>query len=236
MTTSILDESQEDRDFELAQLIKIPRSKVNTFGICSPESIRIFDQSREISKPDDFIALYQNYPYLELGAYLRTLMFTSVKRRHPNLFELLKNTSNKECLDFGSGVGSHAIALMENHNQVTLLDVQGPLRDLAVKRITHRSLLKYCRKILDHNGQLPQNTYDVIICTDVLEHVYDPMRDIDRIRGALKKNGLLHLEVSKMIKPSSGHFASSINKWELEGPDYLDRYFRFIKKTIYQKK
>lgn len=54
-------------------------------------------------------------------------MKTSIFGRHKELINLIKKTKNKMCLDFGSGVGTHAIALAENKNIVSILDVPGPL-------------------------------------------------------------------------------------------------------------
>jgi acetyltransferase-like isoleucine patch superfamily enzyme len=58
----------------------------------------------------------------------------------------------------------------------------------------------------------------------VLEHVPDPIEEFVRIHNSIKSDGLLHLEVSRMIKPSSGHFADTINKWQKQGINYLKNY------------
>jgi len=226
---SILTETQMDRDKELAYLLNLPLKEVQDLPIATPDSIRISDGT----KPDNLEDLYRDYKYLNFPAYLKTLMYTSVTRRHSELFKLLKETRNKRCLDFGSGVGSHSIALLENNNKVTMLDVPGKLANFALKRCANRLHFVHVQA---NYIKLDPDTYDIVICSDTMEHVNDPIYELNRIRMSLKKNGILHLQVSVMIKPSSGHFASSINKWKFDGQKYLEQYFIKEGQTIWRKK
>lgn len=226
----ILDETQIDRDKELAQLTNKTLEFISSVGIATPDSIRVYDKTE---KPENIVDLYKAYKHLDLIAYFKTLMYTSVTRRHPELFKLLRETKNKKCLDFGSGVGSHSIALAENNNDVTMLDVrESKLIHFAVKRFFNRGLPF---DVLYHDDELPDVTYDVVICTDVLEHVPDPIKELYRIRRSMKIGGLLHIQVSTMVKPSSGHFSESIKKWKEDGTSYLDMYFEKENATLYRR-
>jgi len=227
----ILTETQKNRDEELSQILNIPISTIKSKIIAAPNNIRIFAGDKT---PKDYSILYKTYEYLDIVGYLRTLMYTSIHRRGEELFKLLQTTQNKICLDFGSGVGSHAIALMENKNFVSLLDVDGPLLQFAMKRIKHRNLEYLCESYL-HIDILPINHYDLVICTDVLEHVVNPIYELKRITKSLKQNGLLYLCVSQMIKNSSGHFSSSIKKWQKDGPEYLRSRYVKISDHLYRK-
>jgi len=233
---SILHETQLQRDKELAKLLGMSLEDVQKLPIASPDSIRVCSEEKaKTITPQEYYKLYSEYTYLNWSAYLRTLMKTSATRRHPELFKLLKETKNKVCLDFGSGVGTHAIALLENRNTVALLDVPGKLFNFAINRIKGR------RGYMAQSGcylnwmDLPNDCYDVVICTDVLEHVEDPIKELCRIRRTLKIGGILHIQVSTMVKESSGHFASSINKWKEAGPSYLKRYFKKEGATIWRR-
>ena len=227
---SILEQSQLERDKELAVLINKPLDYIFSLPIAKPDSIRIFNEKEKV--PENLESLYSNYKYMNFDAYLRTLMFTSIKRRHPELFILLKTTRNKKCLDFGSGVGTHAIALLENDNDITILDVPSKLFDFAIKRIQNRG---YSFESLSNRDNLPNNYYDVIICTNVLEHCQNPMNELKRITKSLKSNGIIHLQVSNMIKISSGHFAESIIQWKKFGNNYLNKYYKKLGETLWQK-
>ncbi|MCK9544162.1 MAG: class I SAM-dependent methyltransferase [Novosphingobium sp.] len=226
----ILNENQHDRDVELAKLLNLPLEKIQKLPMCTPDSIRISNGD----KPENLEDLYHDYEHLNFPAYLRTLMMTSATRRHPALFELLRETKNKICLDFGSGVGTHAIALHENSNIVHLLDVPGKLFDFAKKRLTNIG----CEFFIwfNNNMALPEDYYDVVICSDCLEHVQSPIKELKRIHKSMKVGGILHLLVSTMRKPSSGHFDSSIDEWIKYGKKFMIDNFYEIKPTIYQKK
>jgi len=221
----ILDETQEQRDLELHQITDVSLEEIRSYEIAAPDYIRIYDGGDEPQTEEEYIALYGKYRYLNLTGYLRTLMYTSVYRRGEILPGILRATQGCICLDFGSGVGTHAIALLENGNTVDILDVFGPLIEFAIKRIDFRGLNS--NMVFLGDEELPQNWYDLIICTDVLEHVYSPMKELDRMRRALKKGGKLFLEVSQMIKFSSGHFPHSVHEWLREGPAYMAKYFEY---------
>lgn len=227
----ILNETQLERDKELARLLNIPLEEVQALPIAQPDSIRIFDEKQD--KPKDIIDLYSNYEYMNFPAYLRTLMQTSITRRSHELITLLQETHNAYCLDFGSGVGTHSIALMENGCDVVMLDVPGKLQDFAVARAKARG---HSFTLAHNKSWLPYDMFDVAICTDVLEHVPDPMADIRRITSSLKKGGKLHLLVSTMVKPSSGHFSKSIKIWKQSGLEYMNKNYSKFGKTIWRKK
>lgn len=227
----ILDETQEELDVELAKILRISMSEVRSIKIASPDSIRIFEGD---NIPDDYSTLYKEYKYLNLMGYLRTLMYTSLHCRSIALKKYLRKTKNKICLDFGSGVGSHAIALMENGNHTDILDVDGPLIHFALERIKYRNLSHLCNTYFDKDT-LPISHYDFIICTDVLEHVNNPIEELERITKSLKQNGILHLRVSTMIKSSSGHFTTTIKKWKKVGPDFLKKHYIKVSPYFYQK-
>lgn len=229
----ILDESQLDRDQELAYLTNKSLEDIQKIKVATPDSIRVFSEDSPELKPKEYINLYTSYRYLNMLAYLKTLMKTSATRRHNELFKLLRETKNKVCLDYGSGVGTHSIALAENNNQTTLYDVEkSELQHFACHRMLVRRLMF---EVLVHTDELPKEKYDVVICSDTLEHVESPLRELKRIYNTMKPNGILHLLVSTMRKPSSGHFNSSIDEWLKKGIPFMNKYFIKEGQTIYKK-
>lgn len=230
----ILDETQKQRDQELSEITGLPLDEIEAFALCGPDAIRIFDDTLALPETEsDMVGLYSDYRYLNVPAYLRTLMFTSVERRHPELFGLLRSTQGKRCLDFGSGVGTHAIALSESGNDVTMLDVRGPLSRFAEKRFERRGL---AYAFVSHTEPLLENSFDVVVCTDVLEHVNSPVQEFRRIISCLRPGGVMHLQVSDMVKHSSGHFKRSIDLWKSEGVSLLDQTFDALGETTYMKR
>ncbi len=229
----ILRESQRQRDEELAALLNMEPCAVAALPLCTSEAILIYDGPDKPLSKEEMEALYRDYRALDFNAYLRTLMQTSVERRHPELTALISLMRDKRCLDFGSGVGTHAIALLENGNEVWLLDVAGsPLLEFARRRIARRG---FAYVALTDSARLPAEFFDVAICTDTLEHAHDPVGELARITASLKRGGMLHLQVSNMVKPSSGHFAQSIVRWRAAGPMFLDAHYARTGRTLYRR-
>lgn len=228
----ILDETQEQRDIELSEITGTSLLDIQKIKMCSPDTIRIYDKQ---STPGDseIIDLYSEFKHLNLVGYLKTLMMTSVRKRHRNLMRILRSTKNGVCLDFGSGVGTHTIAMMENNNIVSMLDVEGPLLQFARLRVERR--FNKIGKTFHEYDNLPNNFYDTVVCSDVLEHVPSPVDELHRIHACIKPTGTLHLEVSTMVKPSSGHFKKSIDNWKSKGIPFLREAFKPIEPTIYRK-
>jgi 2-polyprenyl-3-methyl-5-hydroxy-6-metoxy-1,4-benzoquinol methylase len=227
----ILNETQLDRDKELAAILSIPVEKVQEKGLATPDSIRIFAGA---TLPEgDLTYLYEHFDSLDLVGYLRTLMKTSVTSRGKDLINLLKTTKNKNCLDYGCGVGTHSIALLENQNKVSVVDVKGPLINCALERIKRRNFK--VEKSYYSEEPLPYNYFDLIICTDVLEHVADPIYVLGKMTRSLQRGGRMYLRVSTMIKPSSGHFPRSINMWKAESPKYLESHYKKVGSFLYEK-
>jgi len=195
----ILKESQEQRDGELSKLTGISIDIIRKLDITKPRC-----GYEEPETENGYIELYSKDYGLKTVEYMRILMCTSINARDEELYQLINRTSGKKCLDFGCGVGTHAIALLERGNDVSILDVPSPLLDLTVKRAALRKLS--FEKVYSNDDKLPNSKFDIVICTNVLEHVYDPIREVDRITKSLRKHGELHLVVSNKIKPSSGHF------------------------------
>lgn len=230
----ILTESQEVRDLELSNLTGVPVREIKKLELKSKRAVTIYDGSFEVTGEKDFINLYKKYKCVDYLAHLRTVMFTSINSRHKDLFRLIKSTENKQCLDFGSGVGSHTIALLERGNSVSILDIPGPLLSFALKRIWNRDF--EVTNVYHNDSVLPKLVFDVVICTDVLEHVFDPLRELKRITNCLKPLGKLHLQVSNKVKPSSGHFKQSVLKWRENGPKFLKKHYTRISEKNYQKR
>lgn len=230
----ILKETQQERDEELSKLTGVPIEEIQKIKLCEASSIRIFEGERYPKTQKEYEELYRDFKHLNLIGYLKTLMYTSTVKRASQLYALLPQFYNVYCLDFGAGVGTHSIALLENDCTVDILDVEGPLQSFAKMRVTQRSLDSNAR-FLKHDCFLPQRSYDFVICADVLEHVYDPCMELNRIIESIKIEGLLHLEVSTMIKPSSGHFAPSIEKWKTAGKNIIKERLKQVKPTIFKR-
>lgn len=233
---SVLDETQEQRDKELSDILQLPIQKIKSIDMFDIENIKIFKEDSKLPEnEEEYMSLYYNYENLNLVGYLKLLMYTSVNRRGKDLKNKL-NIANGKCLDYGSGVGTHSIYLMQRNNISWMYDMpESPLLDFALKRIKYRNLFSKFRAVYLTKLSIPSNWFDYVNCLDVLEHCFNPLEELMVIYDCLKVDGLLHLQVSEMVKPSSGHFKKSIDIWKIDGKEFLSAYFKEEEKYIYRK-
>lgn len=225
-------QTQKEMDLELAELMGISVKEVECHLIAGKKSIQIHKGSEIPSDDEDTTNLYKDFSFIDWIGYLRTLMYTSIHRRG-NLIPFLKQQKNKKCLDYGCGVGSHSIVLAELGNDITILDVKGKALDFVCKRLKRRNI-KF--DFLDEQSELPKNKYDVVICIETLEHVFNPASVLRKIYLSLKKGGLFYLRYSKKIKNSSGHFPENIKKTNKSWKKMLSEgKFKPLKRCVFRK-
>ena len=229
----ILVETQLERDQELSRYTGRSLEAIQALQIGSPASIRIHPE-HEIEVADSLDHLYEDFKHLDVPHYLRTLAHYTVTRRGAYIKQVEGQTALEglKVLDFGCGVGSHGIYCAQHGARVHLLDVDGPLYQYAQWRAAQRGLHM---RFLPVDAKLKPENYDVVLCLDVLEHMAHPVEALERITATLKPGGLLFLEASLMIKPTSGHFTMSVRRWQQGGPKYLRRYYSPRGGKMFQK-
>ncbi len=90
-------------------------------------------------------------------------------------------------LDIGCGPGYFLHLMKERGWEVFGLDLSKSACDLAAKRVGSKSIF-----FGDLNStELPLKKYDLITLWHVIEHLHQPKRTLERIRGLLKDDGLL---------------------------------------------
>ncbi|MGE0448829.1 MAG: methyltransferase domain-containing protein [Vicinamibacterales bacterium] len=102
-------------------------------------------------------------------------------------------------LDYGSGIGSDAVAFAAAGFDVTVADISDVLMGFAAFRCRkHGSRLR----TIDLKSQtLPPNAYDVAVCFDVLEHIPKPIPVVRRIREALRPSALFAIHAPFGVDP-----------------------------------
>ena len=104
--------------------------------------------------------------------------FPVKKAQYRDLKKFARNIHNKKILEIGSG-RYDLEHFFHRSNTFIKSDID----------------LKYGHRIIDITKLGETNEYDVILCLNVLEHVYDYRIAIDNIYNALKSNGILFLSV-----------------------------------------
>src|SRR5215217_8074158 len=104
---------------------------------------------------------------------------------HALMVELVGH--GKRVLDAGCGTGDLAEALAERGCRVTGIEIDPEAA---------RQAEKYCERVivgdvedLDLSEYLDDEPFDVILFGDVLEHLKDPLRTLDRLKPSLRPEG-----------------------------------------------
>lgn len=174
--------------------------------------------------------LYENGKYTT--EYIITLATTSLRNRAPDLFSLIKKC--EEChkvLEYGCGTSTHGIAAAQLGSEVHIVDISKTMLDFASLRYQRRNL-NVTRYEPGHN--IPKNYFDRLFCTDVLEHVLDPVKLLKDFIRYLKIGGVAHLHCSKKKNYIKGHLPQSIDDWFGNGIKILNEQFEKISQYNYK--
>ncbi|MFA5014850.1 MAG: glycosyltransferase [Actinomycetota bacterium] len=110
-----------------------------------------------------------------------------------SVLEFSKSHKLQKILDFGAGIGSSAILFAREGFSITLADISINLLNYARWRFQKRNLKA---NFIDLNQEsLPDSTFDLIVATDVLEHLDQPYGVLKDIYRALKPGGYFFFNV-----------------------------------------
>jgi methionine biosynthesis protein MetW len=112
-----------------------------------------------------------------------------VRRRNEFVLSLLP--AGRRCLDVGCGPGGFAPLLNTRFEQVVGVDLSFGLAVQAAAQ----GMRSVCADL--DEGELPYRdaSFDAIVCCDVLEHVFDPVVFVRRVRRVLRPGGLFVVSV-----------------------------------------
>ncbi len=103
-----------------------------------------------------------------------------------------------QALDLGAGHGIFGAELLERGCSVVFADESNLLRpELAANPFRQINLDR------DDLGSL--GTYDLVICSNVLEHLAKPFQFLETMSGLLKPGGLIYLSWTNWLSPWGGH-------------------------------
>ncbi len=168
----------------------------------------------------------------------------------PYLSYIMKNTDLKfggmEVLDYGCGISDIGLLLASLGAEVTLVDLDDKKFDFTGWRFKKRGFNPNIIRIKNVSKfpKLKKEEYDLIIATEIFEHVRNPLKLLKIITRALKKNGFL-------IDSMGGEFKRDIEGDHLEEAikignskkykNYYNRYYEHLKfkndlNYLYRKK
>jgi len=132
---------------------------------------------------DEIINFYKN-----TKNYLFNLVIWHESGERRNFQEdlklLLEKFSIKSVIDFGCGVGSDSLFLLENNIETFMIDFNCPSTDFLKWRMAKRNLLEGKFLDADNIDVLPAS--EMFWAIDVLEHIPDPEEVIEKLSDETK--------------------------------------------------
>jgi len=115
------------------------------------------------------------------------------KSRERNILQLINGVFGKNILDIGCASGYLGKKLVSMGNNVDGVDISKDAVKEAKKVLTNA----WCLDI--ENDVLPKRKYDLVIATEIIEHLFDPEAFMSKIRKHLSPNGKLILSTPNFL-------------------------------------
>ena len=105
--------------------------------------------------------------------------------------KLQQDFSKNLVLDFGGGIGTHALAnaMSENVEHVFFVDINETNREFVkfrAKKLGLEQKISFHKSIENTNVK----KFDTVVCLDVLEHLDDPASQLDKFHEIMKKDSV----------------------------------------------
>lgn len=102
------------------------------------------------------------------------------------------NFYNKKILDIGCGTGTLDFYIAQNGGFVNGIDVSNKAIDIASKSAKSMNLSSNVNFLkVDFPKFFPKEKFDMIICTEILEHIDDDFGAVKKIKKMLRKKGVV---------------------------------------------
>lgn len=156
--------------------------------------------------------------------------FVSSNDRYYNIekswvIQSIPNGRNK-VLDLGCAAGVLGNRLKELNKAAEVVGVE--IFELAAQEAFKCYDKVYIGDVENMNLEF-QSYFDYVVCGDILEHLRDPWKMLDRIRGWLKDDGILHISIPNIRYWRVLRDLILIGKWEYKDAGILDRtHLRFF--------
>jgi 2-polyprenyl-3-methyl-5-hydroxy-6-metoxy-1,4-benzoquinol methylase len=194
----------QDREFELLDFFPISMAGLWSLFLRKgfPNTLRfkscLDGFFRDRSDPGVLKAAYEEAAFFYcLRLMLAYERYSMVLEYLDTLFALhgsgTSSLSRWKVLDYGCGVSDIGLLLALLGAEVTICDLADPKLSFAESRYRRRKLNVKVIPIEnpEESLSLNKNYYDLIVATEVLEHVRDPLQCLEVLTGALQSGGLL---------------------------------------------
>lgn len=134
----------------------------------------------------------------------------------------LRNHNAKMVLDYGGGLGFDAIAMREASMDVTYFELKGLTSEFAEQRFKKKGYNDI--KVINDTSSLLRNSFDAIVCIEVLEHIPQPIKVIELFSNLIKENGII------LLTESFGTFSEDYPSHLKANLKYAGKIFNLMEK------
>jgi 2-polyprenyl-3-methyl-5-hydroxy-6-metoxy-1,4-benzoquinol methylase len=183
----------------------------------------------------------KNNPLIKVALSVIGAPHLGFRARARLVLHFLRGTpKTNRILDGGAGYGILALTLADQGYTIDALDL-GPER-MAALDARKKELPQFDKRIRTFVGSLTalpfaDESYDTIICSEVIEHIADDAKAVAELSRVLKSGGTLILTVpynsknNKKIYPMFGHVRPGYTEKEMQ--DLLTPLGLVVKETAY---
>jgi len=128
------------------------------------------------------------------------------------IHDFLPHTENLKCLDIGCSGGIISSLLAAHFKFVIGIDIDGAAIREAKKNAVERNAPSFLTGDVI-NLSFTEQSFDVIICNHIYEHVPDASRMMREIHRVLKKNGICYFAAGNKYVLVEGHYKLPFLSW-----------------------
>ena len=156
-------------------------------------------------------------------------MYDTNKRVHVFFNEFLTKDElkDKSLLDAGCGTGWFSKAAFDRGAKVTSMDLGENLLAQVAKKCQSQKIVG---SILDI--PFPENTFDYVVSSEVIEHTPEPFKALSEIYRVLKPGGVMVISTPNKFWYWSLWVANKLNLRPYQGLENWSGYYQLKKETI----
>lgn len=155
----------------------------------------------------------------------RTRIYETKSYGSVNEIVLKHISSGLRVLDVGCGSGLLGEKVKAKGNYVTGIDISRVAIEIAKEKIDEAILLD----IEEELPSLPPRSFDVITFSDILEHLYNPLKVLSEYKMLLKENGYIIISVPNVANWKIRKDLFLKGKFEYQSTGILDEtHIRFF--------
>lgn len=176
--------------------------------------------------------LYERY---HSGRKLQRFIIDDNNFVHRTLIYFLNKYRKFGCkvLDIGCGVGTIDFYLAKRGKNVTGIDISQNSISIAKKNAEYFKLnKKIVFKVLEFSNKLPSGKFNIIICSEVLEHLKHDKAAVEKIKTLLTSGGIL---IASSPSQNSSLYRWGLLNWFEKEVGHLRRYTEESYRNLFEK-